>query len=153
MFEQSGESLDGKAGVGQCPGETDCSYFHQAAGNTPEEKASEACTNCPKLPTKPRSSTYKIEETETEELVDEIENIVFYENGGSKTDWSCYPFEYLTLASIWRECERQIENRQRQRMKLFIESFGVRDEQSNQRRYQRFESKAYSKPRNRVSML
>jgi hypothetical protein len=38
----------------RCPGETNCADFESAAGANREEKEIEACTACPKFPTKNR---------------------------------------------------------------------------------------------------
>jgi len=69
-----------------------------------------ACESCDLLPTK-----NEILAAEDNDLVAEIEDIVFWELGGQKTDWSHYPFEYYRLFCIWRRTERQIDNMRRSR--------------------------------------
>lgn len=73
----------------------------------------EACPGC-----RPGSeSSEKVDAEQVRELVSEIEDLIFLENGGEKTNWSLYPFEYYKLFCEWRDSEKAIQifhNRQLQ---------------------------------------
>lgn len=117
----------------RCVGETACGWFAKAAGNTREEKAANACGDSEKpicifLKSKPQRSAEIVEiETanpaEVEKLVSEIADFIFWEDAGSPTDWTLYPFEYRMLYGIWREAEKQVTRIQQGRMQIFIKSF------------------------------
>ncbi len=56
-------------------------------------------------------------------MVNEIADIVFWEDAGDVTEWHLYPFETRQLFGIWREAEKQINRIQQGRMQSFIKSF------------------------------
>jgi hypothetical protein len=110
--------------VPRCPGNS-CSQFAKrfpkVAGNTWEEKAAEAVAGCAKCQgTPPLPET--CDNSDVEELVDEIEKLVEWENGGFKTDWDCYPFEYKKLFVEWRKAEKEVANKREVWHQLFIKS-------------------------------
>ncbi|MCD9188235.1 MAG: hypothetical protein LUM44_17600 [Pyrinomonadaceae bacterium] len=55
------------------------------------------------------------------ELFEEIENLVFWENAGFKTDWSVYSFEILKLYATWRYVEKEIDRLERQQTNRVIQ--------------------------------
>jgi hypothetical protein len=129
VFELAGEELretaatddDGEE-IEPCPGEQACSYFAIATRET--GNGLDACQGCESLPTKPTAETVAVEdEADAESLVDEIRDIRFWEAGGQKTDWTCYPFEYYQLFSVWKDAERQVENIRQARMQAFLKGW------------------------------
>ena len=112
---------------GRCPGEENCRDFLKEGGATREEKEMNACSGCQFFPTKPGAGKKKSDEPneadEVENLVNEIADIVFWEDAGSLTDWNCYPFETHLLYAVWREAEKQIKNTREIVMQMFIKSF------------------------------
>ena len=75
----------------RCPG-LDCPDFRKVAGNTWLEKAEEACAACVRckgnFPLYPDEPQNEIEDKTVEILIDEIADIIFWENTGSKTEKS-----------------------------------------------------------------
>lgn len=84
----------------------------------------DACTGCELLPTKPGAGREAQDEAEEiTELVEEIADIIAWEDGGFSTDWSLYPFEYQKLFVVFRQAERQIERIKEIRFQNFVKSF------------------------------
>jgi hypothetical protein len=57
------------------------------------------------------------------DLVDEIEDIISWEDAGFKTDWSCYGFEYMRLVKAWREAEKIVRRDQNFNIQCLIRSY------------------------------
>ena len=122
--------------VERCPGEDHCGKFSIARS---EGDGLAACQGCALLPTKPgdvwaveipavdakseAETAEDLEAAEVENLVDEIADIVFWEDAASLTDWTLYPFEYRMLYAVWREAERKVRDIRERRMQTFIKSF------------------------------
>lgn len=133
-----------------CPGESACSWFAQSAGADREAKERDCCIGvttedakdeaklsakkksplCQFYRSKPLPNLEKVDVNEdladageVEKLVNEIADIVFWEDAGSGTDWTLYPFETRQLYGIWREAEKQIAKIQAAKMQMFIKSF------------------------------
>ena len=62
----------------------------------------EACPQCRPLEGE--------EEIDSSDLVDEIRDLIFWENGGHQPEWNCYPFEYYRLFAEWRNTEMEIKS-------------------------------------------
>lgn len=125
VLELAGES---ESGTSQCPG-TGCSRWENAAGSYEDKvKATLGCEKCegrpPAAEFEVESSKLKVEESdEVAELVEEIEDIIEWEDAGHVTDWSCYGFAHARLATVWRKAERYVERRQHGRMQSFLVSW------------------------------
>lgn len=60
---------------------------------------------------------------EIESAVDDIEDIIRWENAGFKTDWSCYDLETMQLVTVWREAEGVVEEERRRRFDALVKGF------------------------------
>lgn len=103
----SPEGFDGEKG--------DCESFYLIGGETHEERWFKASTTCGNACQRPPLKDGELpdygesgESDDVEDLIDEIADIINWENAGFTTDWSVYPFEYQILNVVWRFSERQI---------------------------------------------
>ena len=125
VFEHSGETgADGK--LERCPGES-CKQFASRflkVKGTWKQKAEEAVSGCGKCdgvpPLEPATQTST---DEVSELVDEIEDIVLWENAGHKIEWTVYPFEFQLLHRYWRQAEMQVKEISEIRMQAFLKGW------------------------------
>ncbi len=118
VFEENGEKLD--TGVEKCPGEIACSMFQVALGET--QDGLNACKNCELLPTK--HNPFDVDDADpSDEIFDEVKDIILWQNAGFETDWAAYDFEYQTLVKTWREVEETIRKIQAVKLQAFIKGF------------------------------
>jgi hypothetical protein len=93
---------------------------------TPEDlhaaKEASICRGCPKFESKSFAAGGETGE-EAEHIVDEIEDIVLWENAGFATDWSAYEFETMQLVTVWREAEAVVEENRRRRFDALVKGF------------------------------
>lgn len=126
MYEENGEDVEGNSFY-RCPG-MECVNFAKEAGATWEGKAKAACTTCDKcngnFPIDP-STVSEQEVNEVEELVEEIADIIKWENGGIQTDWTAYEFFYQKLVCEWREAEERLKKLERVRLRKLLEMRGI----------------------------
>ena len=126
VFDDSGEHESGNGSVERCPGES-CEQFSSRFLKTKgrwKDRAEEACAGCGKcdgkIPLKPNRN---VQTDELTELIDEIGDIVEWENAGHSTAWEIYPFEYQILHKTWRKAERQVKEIREMRMQAFIKGW------------------------------
>lgn len=110
--------------VSRCPGEGQCTRWDNQAG-TYEDKVNatigcEKCNGNPPLAETGDGSQETGDGSDIDELVDEIEDIIEWEDGGHPTDWSCYGYAHKRLVTVWRKAERLIERRQQARLQTFL---------------------------------
>ena len=128
IFENGAEpELLGSSREKYCPGEI-CDQFSRrmkyvSVDLPPEEwtiQAEEACAGCGKCDGNPPERSEAIVSPEVEAIYEDISDIVFWENAGIKTDWSLYPFEYMQLRALWRDCEHRVTEEREIRMQIFL---------------------------------
>lgn len=71
----------------------------------------------------PPLETEESDEDETAQIVEEVSDIVKWENAGFKTDWNCYGFEYKKFVVAWRDAERRVGLTQNSRLQGILRSF------------------------------
>lgn len=121
----AGETHEG-GDASKCPGESRCDDWAQPFEGTYEQKVESICFGCPKFATKPAGgepADAAIDDEEIESYVDEVEGIVFLENGGEATDWAEYPFEIYQLACWWRAAEREVAEMRAMRLDALVKAF------------------------------
>lgn len=143
MFELAGEELGGSAYTA-CPG-TGCPIWEAAAGDHAykvETGVCEGCRDCGGNPPDEGSSgsgsgseetegeagnaaapAAHDEAAEVDDLVQDVADIIAWENAGFTTDWSQYPIEIKNLVKYWRSAETDIANIRESRMQTFLKSW------------------------------
>lgn len=93
-----------------------------AGGDTHEEKEEAVCFGCEMYATKPTDGggPSGFSDEEIEEFVDEIADIVRWEDAGFATDWSAYDLATKQLAVVWREAESDVRLLQTRRLQSFL---------------------------------
>lgn len=139
MFEELGEEFGGSL-YGRCPG-TGCDQWEAAAGDYDYKVETDVCGGCrdcggnPPEPESVQNAECTMhneddadpepdaDEDEIVDLVNDIADIVDWENAGLQTDWSHYPFETKKLVQLWRSTEREVAAIQNTRMQIFLKSW------------------------------
>lgn len=126
MLTAAGETFEG-GDTTKCPGESNCDDWQTHIGDDDHAtKEAKVCLGCPMFISKPASGSdeaSKIGTEEIEEIVDEIEDMVFLADGGHETDWREYPIEIYRLFCEWRKAEKNIAERRAQFTQNFMKSF------------------------------
>jgi hypothetical protein len=78
------------------------------------------CGTCDGNPPPDPDTPAAAEPDQVTSLIDDIEDIVKWENGGHATDWSCYSFAHAKLVTVWREAENHLSRIQTSRMQSFL---------------------------------
>lgn len=124
VLTAAGESPTGK--VASCPGMS-CQQFASRMANWNgkkwQKRAEEACAGCDRCDGTPPQNKAGSDTDEVEDLVNEIEDIVFLANGGQLTDWNEYPHEYYRLFCWWRAAEKEVEELRAFKLSSFIGGF------------------------------
>lgn len=60
---------------------------------------------------------------EIEDAVDDITDIVAWEDAGFPTDWTAYSLETKQLYRLWRSTEADVEEERRRRFDALVKSF------------------------------
>jgi len=55
-------------------------------------------------------------------MVEEIADIIAWENAGFATDWSHYPYETKELVKVWRNAERDVAAIQMTRTQIWYKA-------------------------------
>jgi hypothetical protein len=111
VFEQNGEEYDG--GKSHCPGDGKCEIWDASQGR-PRDEREMVCGDCKRCSGPPPeeiedpANDATADDGELEDIVDEIADIILYQDAGSSTDWGVYSPEYLWLAGQWRHAEKTL---------------------------------------------
>lgn len=124
MLTAAGETFEG-GDTTRCPGEASCDDWQQPFDGDEEMKEQAICFGCSKFPTKPSRANFSTGPTaeEIDDLVNDIESIIDFEDAGLATDWSEYPIEYAQLAVIWRNAEKEISEIRSRYLHTLVKSF------------------------------
>lgn len=125
VFEQSGESGLETGKLEQCPGES-CEQFSSRFPKTKgrwKDRAEESCAGCGKCDGNIPIRKLKTRIDDVSELIDEIEDIIIWENAGHQTSWEVYHFDYQILHRHWRQAERQVKEIREIRMQSFLKGW------------------------------
>lgn len=123
-----GEEAGGSVYV-RCPGEGKCDLWDAAAGSYDERieaGITAGCRDCggrPPLSPDDGEGDSVAESEEVAALIDDIEDIVGWEDAGFATDWRCYRYEIKSLVKYWRLAEREVIEIRATRMQAFIKGF------------------------------
>lgn len=124
MLTRAGETWEG-GDMTKCPGESNCDDWQSHTGDDDHStKESKVCLGCPMFSSKTGgpNQTPEIDPEEIEEVVDDIEDMIFLADGGHETDWNEYPIEIYRLFCEWRKAERNIAERRAQFTQNFMKS-------------------------------
>lgn len=126
VFDNAGEDTAETAEIKRCPGES-CHQFSSRFPKTKgrwKDRAEEACAGCGKcdgnIPRKPAKQT---QESTADVLVEEVEDLIAWENAGFKTAWEHYPFETAMLFKEWRNAELAVSEIRNIRMQAFLKGW------------------------------
>lgn len=126
IFTSAAETGDLGGKVDQCPGES-CEQFSKRfplLKGKWKDRAEEACAGCGKCDGKiPKKSNPKIQNDDVADLLDEIEDIILWENAGHKIEWELYPFDYAIIHRYWRQAEAEVKAIREIRMQAFIKGW------------------------------
>jgi hypothetical protein len=93
---------------------------------TPEDlhaaKEASVCFGCPKFKSK-GITVGDVSDEEIEFVVDEIEDIVRWEDAGFPTDWDAYDYETMQLVVMWRTTEAVVKENRGRRFDALVKSF------------------------------